>query len=136
MSSFKQYMTRDTANEGAKLHVVSPDGSLSDDFLIILSTDSDAFIHEETAILREVAFSVNDNNDKDDPVEKARKNKLRLACVLIKSWSFDEKCNPENKLEFLKNSPRNADSVDIFANQPLNFFKKKQKSLKSGTKRN
>ena len=118
MSSFKKHFTKEQANSGVKMPVKTPDGLTSDDWIVVLGTDSDAFARLE-ADYREIALS--EKSTTDD-----KKNAMsKCLAALIGGWSFDEDCNEKNKLELLQQAPFIKDQINTFAADRSNYIKKK-----------
>lgn len=116
------FYTRKSANDGVKLPLELPDGTPTDEWLIILGVDSDAFREAETAELRraiEADYSSDEERDR-----AANESKRRLAAALIGGWSFDEEKTPETAFKFLTEAPHIQRQVDMLAIQRKRFFKK------------
>lgn len=124
MASFKDLNTRDSANEGIKIPLTMPDGSETDDFIVIRSIDSDAFrdaeIDGRRAVLRAAEI-----DDLDERRRLAKESTLNMQVALIKDWSFDEPCTEENIREFLTLAPHIADAIDQLATKRKLFVVKK-----------
>lgn len=153
MASFKQYNVRRKANDGIKMELILPDGTASDDWLIIRGIDSDEFIRARDELNRQYAMDqVNINalagakqvvgELKGDDHKQAMNHikiveelirsmtpeserKVMLQASLIKEWSFEEECSLDNRLEFLRGNPTLADQIDTLAADRKAFYQKK-----------
>lgn len=130
MGSMSRFYTRDGANEGTKIPLHHPDGSPSDDFLIIRSVDSDAFRDAESEAKRDILRS-RGIDDIEERKTLASVAGMRMHVALIKDWSFDEECTEENIQIFLTGAPHIKDAIDQMASKRTLFVKKKSKPLKS-----
>ncbi|WGK60507.1 hypothetical protein QAO71_10420 [Halopseudomonas sp. SMJS2] len=125
------FFTRSKANEGEKLPLSLPDGTPTDEWLLIRGVDSDEFqaaldAHRRT-ILANAAI--------EDEAERAEKNRqagLKLHAALIMGWSFEAELTPEALEEFLREAPHLAVEVDHFASNRQRFFRKGSASSVKG----
>lgn len=121
------FFTRSKANEGEKLPLSLPDGTLTDEWLLIRGVDSDEFRdaldEHRRAILANAAIK--------DETERAEQNRLaglKLHCALVVDWSFDAEFTQEAIEEFLQEAPHLAVEVDNFASNRKRFFRKSSTS--------
>lgn len=128
MSSMQEFFTRQGANEGIKVPLHYPDGQESEHWLQIRGADSDSF-REAEADAKRLAFEISRIEDVEERaeaiVEGERSSRYKGLASLIIDWSFDQECNEENKIKFLKEAPQIADQVNEAAGKRSLFFKKK-----------
>jgi len=127
MGSMTDFYTRNAGNEGVKLPLVRPDGTKTDDYLVIRSVDSDAFREAQAEANRNVIMAAQ-TEDEDERKRMIRESSNNLLTVLVKDWSFDEECTPENVNDFLTNAPHIGDQIDKFAGKRELFLAKKSGS--------
>ncbi len=118
------FYTRAKANEGERMPLSLPDGTPTDEWLLIRGVDSDQFRVALDEFRRDLlAFaSMKDETEKSDKTEQAR---LRLNAALIIGWSFDAEFSETALLEFLRESPYITAEVDRFASDRRRFFGKR-----------
>lgn len=127
MASMSEFYTREAGNQGVKLPLTLPSGEKTDQFLVVRSIDSDAFREASADAKREVirAAQVDDLQERR---KMARESTLNMQVSLVKDWSFDEECTPENVRSFLIGAPHIADALDQMCSQRELFFEKKSDS--------
>jgi len=125
----EQFYTRDKANEGLTLPLYLPNGQKTEDFLIILGVDSDAFrkvnIEEQRKVstTMEIATKIEDEDERKAFIDKREQDsKNTVLAALIKDWSFTQDCTTEEKIKFLENAPQIADAINTFAADRKRFF--------------
>jgi hypothetical protein len=128
MSAFH---SRSKANEGVKHFLAFPDGTLSDEFVVIRGMDSDAFRTAQDSSNFDLMIQIRKEQEaliadpKSQPSKEFRAlNKLKLISALVSDWSFEKECSQENVQEFLKESPHICDAVDRLASDRKRFFNK------------
>lgn len=117
------FFTRNKANEGERMPLSLPDGTPTDEWLLIRGIDSDEF----RAALDEHRRAVLANAAIEDEGERAEKNRLaglNLHCALVMDWSFDAELTQEALQEFFTEAPHIAIEVDSFASNRKRFFRK------------
>lgn len=117
------FFTRSKANEGEKLPLSLPDGTPTDEWLLIRGVDSDEF----RAALDEHRRTILANSAIEDEVVRAEQNRaagLKLHCALVIGWSFDAEFTDKALEEFFKEAPHLAIEVDSFASNRQRFFRK------------
>lgn len=124
MASMKDFYTRDAGNRGTKVPLTLPDGSETDQFLIVRSIDSDAF-RDASADARRDVIRAAQIDDLDERRKLARESTLNMQVSLVKEWSFDEECTPEAVREFLIGAPHIADALDQLCSKRELFIEKK-----------
>ncbi|WP_313242887.1 hypothetical protein [Stutzerimonas nitrititolerans] len=118
------FFTRAKANEGERMPLSLPDGTATDEWLLIRGVDSDEFRHALDAFRRDLLTyaAIKDEAEKAEKTEQAR---LRLNAALVIGWSFDAEFSEAALLEFLRESPYIAAEVDRFASDRRRFFGKR-----------
>ena len=117
------FFTRSKANEGERMPLSLPDGTPTDEWLLIRGIDSDEF----RAALDEHRRAVLANAAIEDEGERAEKNRLaglNLHCALVMDWSFDAELTQDALQEFFTEAPHIAIEVDSFASNRKRFFRK------------
>lgn len=117
------FFTRSKANEGERMPLSLPDGTPTDEWLLIRGIDSDEF----RAALDEHRRAVLANAAIEDEAERAEKNRqagLKLHCALVMDWSFDAELTQDALQEFFTEAPHIAIEVDSFASNRKRFFRK------------
>lgn len=127
MGSMKEFFTRKSGNEGIKVPLYKPDGSKSDEYLLIRSVDSDAF-REAEANAKRAAIMAAQIEDIEERKRIAARSTIDLQVSLVIGWSFKEEFTPENVREFLIESPQIADAIDQLASRRSMFVEKKSLS--------
>lgn len=118
------FFTRAKANEGERMPLSLPDGTPTDEWLLIRGVDSDQFRYALDEFRRDLLTfaSVKDEQEKADKTEQAR---LKLNAALIIGWSFEAEFSEAALLEFLRESPYITAEVDRFASDRRRFFGKR-----------
>uniref|UniRef100_A0AB39BYJ3 Tail assembly chaperone n=1 Tax=Pakpunavirus sp. TaxID=2833053 RepID=A0AB39BYJ3_9CAUD len=118
------FFTRAKANEGERMPLSLPDGTPTDEWLMIRGVDSDQFRHALDEFRRKslTAASIKDLEEKAEKAEAAR---LELNAALVIGWSLDAEFTEAALLEFLREAPYVAAEVDRFASDRRRFFGKR-----------
>lgn len=121
------FHTRTRANEGERMPLSLPDGTLTSEWLLIRGVDSDQFRAALDDYRREVLAiaAIKDEVERKDQAETAR---LQLNSALVIGWSFDAEFTEEALLEFLREAPHITAEVDRFASDRRRFFGKSSTS--------
>lgn len=122
----QDFYTRQKANEGVKLPLCLPDGTPTDEYLVIRGVDSDQYRSAETSANYETLMLMQrERQGKKKPDLEARKKiKLRLIASLVADWSLEEACSEKNIMQLLKEAPQILEDIDHFANDRKGFFNK------------
>ena len=134
MGNASDFFTRDKANEGVKIPLISPRTGQAE-WVKILGIDSDIFRQAKIDKFRRLVeiASIEDKTER----EQAEKNAdLELLTVLVLDWSLDIPCEHDEIMDVLKNAPMIADIVDTKAGARSLFLEKKSKNSKPTQKRN
>ena len=120
----QEFFTRGIANEGVKLPLSYPDGTLSEHWIIVRGIDSDEFRRVEALSKRKaVALSqITDETERDQAISD-----IETECVaaLVAGWSMDDEYTHENIIKLLTEAPQIANAINIFAARRKEFFTKK-----------
>ncbi len=130
MSSMNEFFTRDTANEGKRVHLHTPDGERTEHWVLVRSVDSDAY--EMAKIQRDRAL-LDAPDSKDDKAYNAfiRETRLNMIASVIAGWSFDEDLTPENIRTFLEKAPQIAREIENLAASRSFFYTRSESSSKA-----
>lgn len=111
----KEFFTREKCNKGKKLFLPAPDGTITDEWLMLIGADSDAYRKNKTGVFREAM----------EKGEKADQEMLTAALVAgaVSDWSFKIPCTSENVAELLHNAPYLLEAIDKFVSDRGNFTK-------------
>jgi len=122
MSAFN---VAEKSSEGIKLALTMPDGTPTDEYLIVLGADSTHFSRQLAKMTRERIDLIKEKEE--DPVAEGKKDdilKRKLVASLITGWSFKQKCTEVNVKKFLEGAPQIQEQVNMFAGDRANFFVK------------
>ena len=126
MSDMGQFHTREKANEGVKLPLVTPDGNETDHYLMVRGIDSDAFRAAESLAKRAIITAGADA----DIQEIAKEAALDVVTSLVSAWSFDDELTTDNIKGFLRDAPQITNEIDRIAGDRALFFALKSKASK------
>jgi hypothetical protein len=121
------FFTRAKANEGERMPLSLPDGTPTDEWLLIRGVDSDEFRLAMDEFRREL-LALAAVKDEKDRAEKTQGAQLKLNAALVSGWSFEAEFSEAALLEFLRESPYIAAEVDRFASDRRRFFGKRSTS--------
>lgn len=121
MASISDFFVKDAANEGKKIDLYLPSGEKSNEWIVIYSIHSDAFVKAEHRAKVKLLESKADGKEVEF-------NQNELLADLIKSWSFDEPLSRENAFKFLENAPQIAAQINRLAGDTKFFYEKKPES--------
>jgi hypothetical protein len=129
----QEFFTRQTANEGVKLPLYRPDGTLSEHWLQVRGVDSDHFRRAEAKGKRK-AVELAQIEDEQKRADAVRETELECIAALVAGWSFEQEATLINVVNFLREAPQIADMVNRFAARRAEFFSKKSASSATGQK--
>lgn len=117
------FFTRSRANEGRRLPLTLPDGTKTNEWLLVLGYDSDRVVAAR-AKYRALAI---ENASKDatqqlDPASFASSTKFTVLGPAVADWSLESPCTEENVLELLTECPTIADDVERLVYDRIGFF--------------
>ncbi len=125
----EQFFTRDKANEGVKVNLMTPDGQMTDEYILIRSQWADEFQRVKAEIYRDDIKAASEKRE-IDPAERHS----RLTAALVAGWSFDKECTPESALELMREAPQLRDMIDRYASNDARFFGKPSSDSTTGRK--
>ena len=123
--SLDKFFTRDISNKGIELPLPLPNGTPSDDHLVILGKWSDEFRTQEAEMKREAVQAASKYHD--DKVKRAkamREIEIKFVSSLVVGWSFDVEFNQKNVQKLLFNAPQIMELVDKAVVNDSLFFGK------------
>lgn len=127
------FRTRDKANSGIKLPLVDPStGKETDQWLIILSIDSDAYQKVNTKAMRQSSV-IQALTDDDAKALAINSNSLDIVTALVQDWSFELPCTPENVRQFLIDAPQIRGAINIMAADRALFMNSNSQSSETGS---
>ena len=105
-------------NGGVKMPLFLPDGTETDQFLVLRGADSKAFRCAQARSNRGLLTIATRLKDKKIDEEEASleriENSRTLVASLVLDWSFEKDCDEENVVEFLRKAPQVKESIDLF----------------------
>lgn len=118
------FNTAKLSNEGVKMPIRLPDGTETNEFLVVLGADSKAFRGAKAKADRDKLEALKAlNNKQPAKVATIQADITReLVASLVVGWSFDEPCDKANVNKFLSDSPQIQEQIDLFAGGRANFF--------------
>lgn len=108
MGSMSDYFIKDKAEEGQRVDLHLPTGEKTDDYLVIRSIHSDAFIDAMNKAKQDLLVAR--INEEDAEIDNDK-----VLASLIKSWSFDEELTINNATKFLNQAPQVAEQINKLA---------------------
>lgn len=110
----QDFYTRTTAETGARVTLPKPDGSLSDEWVVVVGMDSDRFRKADLEARRATLSAIENKDSKyhSDRDGFALEQRLRVLAKSVVLWSFDETCDEQAVLELLREAPYVADLLD------------------------
>ena len=117
--SMSDFHSRKKANEGKKLFLETPDGTVTEHFFVILNCDSDALAKAHAKAREDAVENKMSANPDPDFVPKQR---MKLIASAVKEWSFEDELTPESVIAFLTECPHIADEVDRLIYDRKAFF--------------
>ena len=126
-----EFFTRASANEGVKLPLYLPNGTVTEHFFVVRGVDSDEFRVAESKAKRG-AINIAQLDTEAERIDAIQQSERECIASLIASWSFDNPCTRPNVMAFLKEAPQIADAVNRFAARREGFMAKKPTSSSDG----
>lgn len=110
--NFSQFHTKRAANEGVKLNLTLPDGTPTEEWLHVVSQDSDIFT-KAYADMRKKGLKNDTISDEDSRMVSAQ-------CVT--GWSAEEPCTAEAVAVLFREAPYIQREVDLIIYDNKRFF--------------
>lgn len=121
--SIDDYKTAQRAQEAVKMFLVLPDGTPTEDYLLVVGTESKEFrasrYEQEQRGVSIAALETAEQ--RRNAIDDARYNVL-ASC--IRGWSFDVPFSFDAAKELIAGAPYLADAVDTFISRRSHFFAK------------
>jgi len=113
------------STEGVEMPLTLPDGTATEEHLVVRGADSTKFQGAKAKANRELLTAL--KKSKDDPEKRQAlqdSSTRKILASLVVGWSFDEECNEVNVLKFFADAPQVQEQVGAFAGERTNFFVK------------
>lgn len=115
----KEFFTRKKANEGLRLDLKSPDGTDTEEWIMVLSRWADPVVEFYDAL----PAWMRDQKEAGRPIDEIiAESRRRGVAAAIGDWSFKEECNEENKIIFVTEAPQIAKLIDLQGADDKGFF--------------
>lgn len=121
------FFIRARANEGVKYYLRTPEGELTEFYLLLRGKDSDHFRAAEAAAKRRMA-EFDTTQSKEKAIEFFQQEQNNLIAELVMGWNFEESFTLENVRLFLREAPQIADGINSFVGDRERFFRASSKS--------
>ena len=112
-----QFNSREKSEEGLKVFLPLPDGTITEEFVVISGRDSRAYRKAQSNYRNQMVVAKVDEKDFDEYAEG-----LKLTASAIKAWSLEEILTPEAAFAFLDNAPYLVDLIDGKLYDSKSFF--------------
>jgi len=129
MAKLADFNTRDRAEEGVKLDLLLPDGSPSGEWVQVRSYRSPVAQKARYEVERQRA-------EKGDKItfEEGQALEAKGRAALVKAWSFEDACTPDNVAAWLLSAELVSQAVIVAATQDERFFGKPSTDSSNGPK--
>jgi len=117
MASLADFNTRDRAEEGTRVDLLLPNGSPSGEWVQVRSYMA--------TVAQQARFDVERRRaEKGDKLsyDDTQRLEAESRAALVKAWSFEDPCTPENVKAWLYNSQTVANQIMVVATQDERFF--------------
>lgn len=116
-----QFNSRAKHEEGIKVLLPLPDGTITEEFVVLMGRDSRLFRKAQADYRNRMAMAKVDEKEFDEYAEG-----LKLTASAIKSWSLEEPLTPESAYTLLDNAPYLLDLFDGKLYSDKSFFVEKE----------
>jgi len=113
------FHSREKANAGRKMFLLLPDGTQTEEYLLVVNADSDVMAKAHAQFRDDAVANKQKGIPDPDFIEKAT-HKLVASAVI--GWSLDEPFDRSKIEEFLRESPQNYEGVDRLIYDRKHFF--------------
>lgn len=113
-----RFYSKEAANAGKRVALTEPNGTKTDEWVLVAGRDSDAYRKSEADYRKKITEAVAKGEEMPEDGD-ALLNRT-VACVL--GWSLDEECTPGNVRELLVNAPYIRDEIDTVIFSRERFF--------------
>lgn len=126
-SSFKKYnLVRDFEGTTHVMPISYPGIGLTEDTLTIRSRYAKEFRAADAKASRQLSSMAMAAKGKPLDSDIIKDIEDRAFAALVADWSFDEECNEDNVVEFLRDNPNIFDEINSKAAQDSLFLKSKE----------
>jgi len=115
----------DKAEEGIKLPLTLPDGTETEEYLVIRGTDSRVFKQKQARLQKRKLDFLREKSNREDPdklLDFETETERELIASLVAGWSFEKDCTESAVIEFLRKAPQIQESLDLTAADRSLFF--------------
>lgn len=123
----EEFFTRKVANEGRKMMLELPDGTPTEQYLLVLGIDSDTF-RQASVVAERRTLEAQIIKDADQRAVEESAVAREFVASLVTGWSFEQECTLDNVVKFFKEAPQIQTKVDRFAANRRAFFGSKPTS--------
>ena len=121
------FYTRERANQGERMPLALPDGTPTDQHLVIRGADSDA-VRAAIDDFRRDLLRLSAVEDKAQRAQGEAEARVRFTAAMVVGWSFEEPFTDAALAELLREAPYIADAVQRFSDDRQRFFGKRSAS--------
>lgn len=116
-----QFNSRAKHEEGIKVLLPLPDGTITEEFVVLMGRDSRVFRKAQADYRNRMVLAKVDEMEFDEYAEG-----LKLTAFAIKSWSLEEALTQESAYALLDNAPYLLDLLDSKLYSDKSFFAVKE----------
>lgn len=132
MSKSDRYKTRSLAQKPIKVMLRDPaTQEPTEDFIEVRSSLSDEFLLARDLMVQSIAAIRNEANE-DRRKELVKHEQLKLKAALVAGWSFDEPCDEDHIIDFLREAPQIQQMVMNVADDSAAFFSRPSADSSTG----
>lgn len=125
----EDFFTLDKENEGSKFYLYDPQDKQTKEWILVYGAHSDEFRKAEYEYQKATLGLTESTTLNEEDRRVAIENEhTKMISSLIKGWSFDVECTTQSKFKLLKNAPRTAERINIFAKKGSLFFRSEEKT--------
>ena len=112
-----EFHTKEKHEEGTKVFLVAPDGTKTEEFVVVRGKDSAAFRRAQAEYRDKQVAAAVDKTPFDTLLEG-----YKLTASTIKAWSLEDPLTEASALELLSNAPYLVDAIDAAIFDTKRFF--------------
>jgi len=114
------------SNNSVKFLLETSDGKVSDQYLMVLGSESTPWRKNRQEKVREqLQLSLSGEKTPDVANIDSDMNTAKWLSKVVTGWSFEQPITEELLKDFLYNTPNEMDRLDLFISKRSNFLKKK-----------
>lgn len=129
------FHTRDLANEGKKVPLYLPDGTKTEEYIVVRSRWSDQ-VQEANRVAAEKIKQFHLENPDDDLGDAIENGKQDVLVASVAGWSCEDEFTPEAVRELLIAAPQLASEIDKIGANDTRFFQNASSHSLNGSKEN